>query len=84
MTSWITRLLLAGLAFAAQAQPIAKAHQFNTFTTPPNLQKAIAFGLGKGEAYYAGLANDQQASRSISLAASGRITATLFQCVVQI
>ena len=35
--------------------PIAKAHQFTTFTTPPNLQKAVAFGLAKDDAYYAEL-----------------------------
>ena len=28
--------------------PITKAHQFTTFTTPPNLQKAVAYGLGQG------------------------------------
>jgi N-succinyldiaminopimelate aminotransferase len=44
-------------------QPIAKAHQFNTFTTAPNLQKAIAFGLGKGDEYFATLVSDQQAKR---------------------
>jgi len=26
---------------------LAKAHQFLTFTTPPNLQAAVAYGLGK-------------------------------------
>ena len=26
---------------------LSKAHQFLTFTTPPNLQSAVAFGLGK-------------------------------------
>ncbi len=26
---------------------LAKAHQFITFTTPPNLQAAVAYGLGK-------------------------------------
>jgi aspartate/methionine/tyrosine aminotransferase len=31
---------------------IAKAHQFLTFTTPPNLQLAVAYGLGKGDAYF--------------------------------
>ena len=36
--------------------PIAKAHQFITFTTPPNLQKAVAYGLGKEDAYFDGLA----------------------------
>ena len=30
-------------------QPIAKAHQFNTFTSAPNLQKAVAYGLAKGD-----------------------------------
>lgn len=32
---------------------IAKAHQFITFTTPPNLQTAVAYGLDKDEAYFA-------------------------------
>ncbi len=31
---------------------IAKAHQFLTFTTPPNLQAAVAYGLGKEEGYF--------------------------------
>jgi aspartate/methionine/tyrosine aminotransferase len=35
------------------AQAIAKAHAFLTFTTSPNLQRAVAYGLGKDEAYFA-------------------------------
>jgi aspartate/methionine/tyrosine aminotransferase len=31
---------------------IGKAHQFLTFTTPPNLQTAVAYGLGKEDAYF--------------------------------
>ena len=31
---------------------VARAHQFLTFTTPPNLQGAVAWGLGKGDDYY--------------------------------
>ena len=31
---------------------IAKAHQFLTFTTPPNLQVGVAYGLGKDDAYF--------------------------------
>ena len=31
---------------------IARAHQFVTFTTAPNLQSAVAFGLGKPDAYF--------------------------------
>ena len=32
----------------ALLEPVAKAHQFLTFTTPPNLQRAVAYGLGQG------------------------------------
>lgn len=39
-------------------EPIAKAHQFTTFTTPAALQTAVAYGLGKEDAYYATLAGD--------------------------
>ena len=38
--------------------PIAKAHQFTTFTTPAALQAAVAFGLAKEDDYYEGLADD--------------------------
>ncbi len=44
---------------------VAKAHQFLTFTTPPNLQWAVAYGLAKDDAYFAGLAADMQAKRDI-------------------
>ena len=43
--------------------PISKAHQYVTFTTPPDLQKAVAYGLGKGDDYYEGLASDLMAKR---------------------
>ena len=36
---------------------VAKAHQNLTFTTPPNLQRAVALGLAKDDAYFAGLAS---------------------------
>lgn len=35
------------------AAAVANVHQFLTFTTAPNLQSAVAYGLGKGEDYYA-------------------------------
>lgn len=34
------------------ARGLAKAHQFLTFTTPPNLQWAAAYGLGKDAAWF--------------------------------
>ncbi|WP_413991714.1 aminotransferase [Labrys okinawensis] len=42
---------------------IAKAHQFFTFTTPPNLQVAVAYGLGKDDDYFTGMRADFQRSR---------------------
>ncbi|HVV93966.1 MAG TPA: aminotransferase [Hyphomicrobiales bacterium] len=42
---------------------LAKAHQFLTFTTPPNLQAAVAYGLGKDPAWFAAMRADLQASR---------------------
>lgn len=35
------------------ARGIARAHQFLTFTTPPNLQAAVAYGLAKEEDWFA-------------------------------
>jgi aspartate/methionine/tyrosine aminotransferase len=49
--------------------PIAKAHQFLTYTTPPNLQQAVAYGLGMDDSYFAGL-SELMASRR-DLLASG-------------
>jgi N-succinyldiaminopimelate aminotransferase len=42
---------------------LAKAHQFITFTTPPNLQAAVAYGLGKDDAYFEDMRRDFQRSR---------------------
>ena len=33
-------------------EAFARAHQFLTFTTPPGLQAAVAYGLGKERAYF--------------------------------
>jgi N-succinyldiaminopimelate aminotransferase len=42
---------------------LGKAHQFLTFTTPPNLQAAVAYGLAKDDAYFEGLRRDLARSR---------------------
>ncbi|MBV9841161.1 MAG: aminotransferase [Sphingomonadaceae bacterium] len=49
MTGW-----KVGFVFAAPALlgPIARAHQFLTFTTLPALQAAVAYGLAKPDAYF--------------------------------
>jgi aspartate/methionine/tyrosine aminotransferase len=45
------------VGFACAAPPIAaaiaKAHAFLTFTTSPNLQRAVAYGLDKDDGYFA-------------------------------
>jgi aspartate/methionine/tyrosine aminotransferase len=42
---------------------IAKAHQFNTFTTAPNLQAAVAWGLDNSEGWFASMPGELAASR---------------------
>jgi aspartate/methionine/tyrosine aminotransferase len=42
---------------------LAKAHQFITFTTPPNLQVAVAYGLGKPDDYFFQMRADLARSR---------------------
>ena len=55
------------VGFVCAAPPLlrvlAKAHQFITFTTPPNLQTAVAYGLGKADDYFVGMRRDFQRSR---------------------
>lgn len=42
---------------------LAKSHQFLTFTTPPNLQTAVAYGLAKDDAYFEGMRKNFARSR---------------------
>jgi len=42
---------------------LAKSHQFLTFTTPPNLQVAVAYGLAKEDGYFEGMRRDFARSR---------------------
>ena len=49
MTGWKVGYSVASPNILAAA---AKAHQFLTFATPPNLQKAVAYGLNKDESYF--------------------------------
>lgn len=42
---------------------LAKAHQFLTFTTPPNLQAAVAYGLAKEDAWFDAMRAGLQAKR---------------------
>jgi len=44
---------------------VAKAHQNLTFTTPPNLQRAVAIGLAKPDAYFRSLSEELRLRRDI-------------------
>jgi aspartate/methionine/tyrosine aminotransferase len=50
---------------ATLMEPIAKTHQFVTFTTPPALQAAVGFGLGKEDGYFDGLARALEVKRDL-------------------
>lgn len=52
LTGWKVGWVVAPEALA---NPIAKAHQFLTFATAPNLQAAVAYGLGKAAAWFDGM-----------------------------
>jgi N-succinyldiaminopimelate aminotransferase len=60
MTGW-----KVGFACAAPelSEAFARAHQFLTFTTPPNLQTAVAYGLGKPAAHFDAMRAELQALR---------------------
>ena len=58
---------------AALAGVVAKAHQNLTFTTPPNLQRAVAVGLAKDDAYFAGLSGGLQGKRDLLAAGLARL-----------
>jgi aspartate/methionine/tyrosine aminotransferase len=60
LTGWKVGYVTAAPALTALVQ---KAHQNLTFTTPPNLQRAVALGLAKDDAYFAGLSGALQDRR---------------------
>jgi aspartate/methionine/tyrosine aminotransferase len=60
LTGWKVGYVTAGAALTPLVQ---RAHQNLTFTTAPNLQRAVALGLGKDDAYFASLARTLEARR---------------------
>jgi N-succinyldiaminopimelate aminotransferase len=48
LTGWKVGWMVAAPALAAG---VSRAHQFLTFSTAPNLQAAVAFGLNEGDAW---------------------------------
>jgi N-succinyldiaminopimelate aminotransferase len=62
VTGWKVGYITADAKLLA---PIARAHQFITFTTSPALQQAVAFGLNLPGAYFDGLRQTLQERRDI-------------------
>jgi aspartate/methionine/tyrosine aminotransferase len=60
LTGWKVGYVTAGAALTPLVQ---KAHQNLTFTTAPNLQRAVAIGLAKDDAYFRSLATRLQSRR---------------------
>jgi aspartate/methionine/tyrosine aminotransferase len=60
LTGWKIGYITADRSIAPN---VTKAHQNLTFTTAPNLQRGVAVGLMKDDAYFAGLSTHLQAKR---------------------
>ena len=57
---------------AGAPRVLAKAHQFLTFTTPPNLQAAVAYGLGKDDAYFRSMRARPRSARATASSPASR------------
>ena len=60
LTGWKVGWMCAAPALAV---PLSRAHQFLTFTTPPNLQAAAAYGMAKDDGYFEAMRTDFARSR---------------------
>ena len=60
LTGWKVGLVVAAPDLL---RVVSKAHQFLTFTTPPNLQAAVAYGLMKPDSYFSQMRAGFQRSR---------------------
>ena len=70
LTGWKVGLVMAAPGLM---KVLAKAHQYITFTTPPNLQAAVAYGLGKEDAYFEDMRAAFQRSRDRFAAGLGAL-----------
>jgi aspartate/methionine/tyrosine aminotransferase len=85
LTGWKVGWIVAATALAPL---VARAHQFLTFSTPPNLQSAVAFGLSEGDSWLQPMRDRFERSRDLmaqGLRSAGYetldVAATYFMCV---
>lgn len=85
LTGWKVGWIVASPALAPL---VARAHQFLTFSTPPNLQAAVAFGLNEGDSWIQPMRDRFERSRDLmanGLRSAGYaaldVAATYFMCV---
>jgi aspartate/methionine/tyrosine aminotransferase len=69
LTGWKVGFLCAAPALT---HSLARAHQFLTFTTPPNLQAAVAWGLDHSADWFAQMSRGLERSRDRLAAGLGR------------
>lgn len=69
LTGWKVGFLMAAPALT---DALAKAHQFLTFTTAPNLQTAVAWGLDNSEVWFEAMPAELAASRDLLAGALAR------------
>jgi len=77
LTGWKVGWMCAAPRLAAV---LAKAHQFMTFTTPPNLQAGAAYGLRKDRAYFTDMRAGYQRSRDRLAAGLTGLGYTVLPC----
>ena len=77
MTSWKVGYVTAAPNLLSV---IAKAHQFLVFTTPSNLQRAVAYGLDNEEPWYTALAGELQRKRDLLADGLKRIGFDVLDC----
>ena len=85
LTGWKVGWIVAAPALAPL---VSRAHQFLTFSTAPNLQAAVAFGLNEGDSWIQPMRDRFERSRDLmarGLASAGYacldVAATYFMCV---